>query len=51
MAMDGFRRNAIGPPEWENEAMGSVVWVQCTTSAECIKSIDSRVHGYGHARK
>ena len=36
MAMEGFRRNAIGPPEWECEAMGSVVWVQCATSAECI---------------
>ena len=36
MAMEGFRRNAVGPPEWECEAMGSVVWVQCATSAECI---------------
>ena len=35
MAMEGFRRNAVGPPEWECEAMGSVVWVQCATSAEC----------------
>ena len=34
--MEGFRRNAVGPPEWECEAMGSVVWVQCATSAECI---------------
>ena len=25
-----------GPPEWECEAMDSVVWVQCATSAECI---------------
>ena len=25
----------FGPPEWECEAMGSVVWVQCATSAEC----------------
>ena len=30
MAIDWFCRNAIGPPEWEFEAMGSVVWVQCT---------------------
>ena len=30
MTMKLFRRNAIGPPEWECEAMGSVVWVQCT---------------------
>ena len=33
MEMGEFRRNAVGPPEWECEAMGSVVWVQCTTSA------------------
>ena len=51
MAVDRFCWNDIGPPEWECEAMGSVVWVQYATSAECIKSIDSRVHGYGHARK
>ena len=36
MAMEGFRRNALCPPEWECEAMGSVVWVQCATSTECI---------------
>ena len=42
MAMEGFYRNAVGPPEWECEAMGSEVWVQCATSTECIKSIDSR---------
>ena len=36
VAMEGFCRNAVGPPEWECEAMGSVVWVQCATSAECI---------------
>ena len=30
MAVDWFCRNAIGPPEWEQEAMGSVMWVQCT---------------------
>ena len=36
MAMEGFCRNAVGPPEWECEAMGSVVWVQCATSAKCI---------------
>ena len=29
-------RNVVGPPEWENEAMSSVVWVKCATSAECI---------------
>ena len=36
VAMEGFHRNAVGPPEWDDEAMGSVVWVQCATSAECI---------------
>ena len=36
MAMERIRRNVVGPPEWEYEAMGSVVWVQCATSAECI---------------
>ena len=36
MAMGGFRRNAVGPPEWEDEAMDSVVWVKCATSAKCI---------------
>ena len=49
MAMEGFCWNVVGPPEWECEAMGSLVWVQCANSAECIKSIDSRVHSYGHA--
>ena len=54
MAMEGFRRNAVGPPEWECEAMGSAVWVQCATSAECINlsiaestvtdTLESRVH-------
>ncbi len=36
MAMEGFCWNVVGPPEWECEAMGSVVWVKCATSAECI---------------
>ena len=36
MAMEVFCRNFVGPPEWEYEAMDSVVWVQCATSAECI---------------
>ena len=36
MEMGGFRRNALGPPEWECEAMDSVVWVKCATSTECI---------------
>ena len=36
MAVDRFCRNVIGPPEWECEAMGSVVWVKCATSAESV---------------
>ena len=46
MAVDRFCRNAVGPPEWECEAMGSVVWVQCTNLCRVyIKSIDSRARG------
>ena len=46
VAMEGFRRNAVGPPEWECEAMGSVVWVQCANLCRVyIKSIDSRARG------
>ena len=48
MVVDRFCQNAVGPPEWECEAMGSVVWVKCATSAECIQSIDSLVLSYGH---
>ena len=29
-AIDRFCQNAAGPPKWEYEALGSVVWVQCT---------------------
>ena len=29
MVVGRFCQNAVGPPEWECEAMGSVVWVQC----------------------
>ncbi|XBH91382.1 hypothetical protein VPH35_082794 [Triticum aestivum] len=36
MAVGRFCRNAVGPPKSECEAMGSVVWVQCATSEECI---------------
>ena len=36
MAMEGFRQNTVGPPEWDCEAMCSVVWVQCATSTKCI---------------
>ena len=36
MAVDQFCWNTVGPPEWECEAMGSVVWVKCATSAECV---------------
>ena len=43
MAMEGFCLNAVGAPEWECEAMGSVVWVQCATSAECILNLSIAV--------
>ena len=36
MSVDWFCRNTIGPPEWECEAMGYVVWVKCATSAESV---------------
>ena len=36
MAVDRFCRNVVGPPEWECEAMDSVVWVKRATSVECI---------------
>ena len=39
MAVDWFYQNAIGPPEWEREAMRSVVWVKCATSAECLLNL------------
>ena len=39
MAVGRFFWNAVGPPEWECEAMGSVVWVKCATSAECILNL------------
>ena len=39
MAVGQFCRNAVGPPEWECEAMDSVVWVKCATSAECVRLI------------
>lgn len=37
MAVDRFCRNAVGPHVWECEAMGSMVWVKCATSAECVR--------------
>ena len=47
VAMEGFCRNAVGPPEWECEAMGSVMWVQCANLCRvCVKSIDSCVLDY-----
>ena len=41
MAVGWFRRNVVGPLEWDDEAMGSVVWVQCATSAECKTDISA----------
>ena len=36
IAIDWFCRNAVGPPKWESEAMGFVVWVQCTNQSVCL---------------
>ena len=50
MAVGRFCRNVVGPPEWECEAMGSVVWVQCATSVECVFNLSiaaSSVMGMG----
>ena len=48
MEIARFCWNAVGPLEWEREAMGSVVWVQCANLCRVfIKSIDSRARGYG----
>ena len=54
MTMKWFHWNAVGPPKWECVAMGSIVWVQCATSAECINlsiaestvtdTLESRAH-------
>ena len=49
MVVGWFCWNAFGPPEWECEAMGSVVWVQCATSAECMFNLSiaaSSVNGH-----
>ena len=43
MAVDRFYRNVVGPPEWECEAVGSVVWVKCATSAECVFNLSIAV--------
>ena len=51
MAMGGFCRNAVGPPKWECEATGSVVWVKCATSAECINLSIAAPTNKGPVRK
>ena len=55
MAVGQFCRNTVGPPEWGCEAMGSVVWVQCATSAECVLNLSIAapadmvpVHSWSH---
>ena len=39
MAVGRSCGNTVGPPECEWEAMGSVVWVKCASSAECILNL------------
>ena len=49
MAVGWFCQNTVGPPEWEQEAMGFVVWVKCANLCRVrVKSIDSCVLGHGH---
>ena len=55
MAVGRICRNTVGPPEWECEAMGSVVWVQCATSAKCVLNLPiaapadkGPVHSWSH---
>ena len=44
MTMKWFRWNVVGPPEWEREAMGSVVWVQCAKLyRECVLNLSIAV--------
>ena len=44
MAVDQFCRNVVGPPKWEREAMGSVVWVQCANLCrECVLNLSIAV--------
>ena len=48
MTLGRFCRNGVGPPEWECEAMGSVVWVVGTVRYLCrvyTKSINSHARG------
>ena len=39
VAVDRLCQNVVGPPEWECEAMGSVVWVQCTNLCKGILNL------------
>ena len=39
MAVGRFRQNVSGPPESDDKAMGSVVWVKCATSVECVLNL------------
>ena len=43
MTVDQSCRNAVGPPEWECETMGSVVWVKSPTSTECVLNLSIAV--------
>ena len=46
MAMGEFCRNVVGPPEWECEDMGSVVWVKCATSGvRYLRKVDRFLGG------
>ena len=51
MAMGEFCRNVVGPPEWECEAMDSMVWVKCAISVECINISIGALTDKGPVRK
>ena len=46
MTVKWFRQNTIGALGWESEAMGSVVWVQCTNLCRSTDTdmLESKVH-------
>jgi hypothetical protein len=53
-AIDWFCRNVVGPPEWDYEAMNSVMWVQCTNLCRVYNlsivasSVMDTVHSRSH---
>ena len=45
MAVGRFYQNTVGPPEWECEAMGSIVWVRCANLCRvCVFNLAIAAH-------